>query len=297
MLSIDSAWPADFSAPAGSKFDVMITFPRVALFRPLLYYASVVRGVQPRDRLRVPRAPIRPFAARAATSRKLSCWPSHRNRRLRAEDCFAGAAPAVLIVTAALAPTFTCRLAISEGRQPALAGTVIEPSRQASHTPAVSAAPVRDRTTSRQRTFNGTPRIVSRILVPHDAAVRAAVACTWVARFTPANVTGGCPPGSWRPVAPTTTPTAAATHAARPVALPATLARAARPGGRGRPARCCPTHGCPGLLSSAGRSGPCPACPGGWLVTIAAGGTALGGTLASRPGIGARRTRSRRQDG
>ncbi len=53
--SIESALPAGFSAPARSEFDVMITFPRVALFRSRLYYASVVRGVQPRERLRVSR--------------------------------------------------------------------------------------------------------------------------------------------------------------------------------------------------------------------------------------------------
>src|SRR5258706_14197049 len=99
-----------------------MTLPSCAAFSPVSGFASPASADQA---VRGPRGDIT----------ELSCWPSHRNRRLGAEDCFAGATPAVLIVTSVLAPTFTCRLAMSEGRQPALAGTVIGPSRQASHTP------------------------------------------------------------------------------------------------------------------------------------------------------------------
>src|SRR5258706_14565718 len=104
-----------------------MTLPSCAAFSPVSGFASPASADQA---VRGPRGDIT----------ELSCWPSHRNRRLGAEDCFAGGAPAVLIVTSVLAPTFTCWLAMSGGRQPALAVTVIGPSRQASHTPAVSVA-------------------------------------------------------------------------------------------------------------------------------------------------------------
>jgi hypothetical protein len=84
---------------------------------------------------------------------------------------------------------------MSDGRQAALAGTVIGPSRQASHRPVVSVPPASDLTTSRQRTFSGTPRTVSRMLVPHDVATKVAVACTCEARLAPDSATGELPLG------------------------------------------------------------------------------------------------------
>src|SRR5690348_8915560 len=61
---------------------------------------------------------------------------------------------AALIVTRVLAGVATSRLAMSDGRQSALAGTVIGPSLQASQTPVTSAAPAREWTIRRHRTLS-----------------------------------------------------------------------------------------------------------------------------------------------
>ena len=78
---------------------------------------------------------------------------------------------------------------MSEGRQPALAGTLIGPSLQASQTPATSVTPVLEWTIRRHGTLSGSPRRRSRMLVPHEVAVRAAVALTRMAGFAPESVT------------------------------------------------------------------------------------------------------------
>jgi len=92
---------------------------------------------------------------------------------------------------------------MSDSRQPALAGMVIGPSRQASHTPEVSVPPARDRTTSRQRAFSGAPRMVSRV-----------------------------PPGQIRRAAPTAAAAAAVSAVTRPAIL-ARRVRATQCGGAG----------------------------------------------------------------
>src|SRR5215469_8130162 len=90
-----------------------------------------------------------------------------------------------LIVTRLLVAVAICRLAMSDGRQAALAGTLIGPSRQASQTPLISVAPDRERTMRRHCTFTGRPLSLSSMLVPQDVPVRAAVAATCVAPFAP----------------------------------------------------------------------------------------------------------------
>src|SRR5215471_18342095 len=105
---------------------------------------------------------------------------------------------------------------MSDGRQPALAGTLIGPLLQASQTPVTSVAPVRERTTRRHGTLSGSPRRRSWMLVPHVVAVRAAVAATCMPGFAPESVTVG---GRWAaPVGasqnPPAAPAIAATHAA-----------------------------------------------------------------------------------
>jgi hypothetical protein len=84
---------------------------------------------------------------------------------------------------------------MSDGRQSALAGTVIGPSRQACHRPVISVRPASDLTTSRQRTLSGTPLTVNRMLVPHDVATNLAVAWTCELWLIPDSVTGGFPLG------------------------------------------------------------------------------------------------------
>jgi hypothetical protein len=64
---------------------------------------------------------------------------------------------------------------MSDGRQSALAGTLIGPSLQASQTPVTSVAPVLEWTIRRHGTLSGSPRRWSWMLVPHEVAVRAAV--------------------------------------------------------------------------------------------------------------------------
>ena len=78
---------------------------------------------------------------------------------------------AALIVTRDLAGVATSRLAMSDGRQSALAGTLIGPSLQASQTPVTSVAPVLERTIRRHGTLSGSPRRWSWMLVPHEVAV------------------------------------------------------------------------------------------------------------------------------
>src|SRR5262249_53643791 len=108
-----------------------------------------------------------------------------------------GARRRALIVTRVLAVVATCRLAMSAGRQAALAGTVIGPSLQASQTPVTSVAPVRERAIRRHCTLSGAPRRRSWMLAPHEVAVSTAVALTCVAGFVPDSVTpAGCVPGS-----------------------------------------------------------------------------------------------------
>src|SRR5215470_6714380 len=116
-----------------------------------------------------------------------------------ADVAVAGGYPALsragpLIVTRFLAVVATCRLAMSDGSQPALAGTVIGPVRQASQTPVTSVAPARERTISRHGTLSGSPLTRSSMLVPQDVAVRAALAVTCRAGFAPESVTAG---GRW----------------------------------------------------------------------------------------------------
>src|SRR5215472_2919027 len=94
-----------------------------------------------------------------------------------------------VIVTRFLAVVATCRLAMSDGSQPALAGTVIGPVRQASQTPVTSVAPVREWTIRRHGTLSGSPLTRSWMLVPQDVAVRAAVTIMCRAGFAPESVT------------------------------------------------------------------------------------------------------------
>src|SRR5690242_7841983 len=112
----------------------------------------------------------------------------------RADAAAAGGYPATfagqpLIVTRFLVVVATWRLAMSEGSQPALAGTVTGPVRQASQTPVISVAPALERTIRRHGTLSGSPSTRSSMLVPQDVAVRAAVALTCKAGFAPESVT------------------------------------------------------------------------------------------------------------
>src|SRR5215472_3507338 len=128
-----------------------------------------------------------------------------------------------LIVTRFLVVVATWRLPMSDGSQPALAGTVIGPVRQASQTPVISVAPARERTIRRHGTLSGSPSTRSSMLVPQDVAVRAAVAVTCRAGFAPDSVTVA---GRWLaargasqnpPAAPAMAATAAAAATARQV--------------------------------------------------------------------------------
>src|SRR5215472_13119035 len=87
------------------------------------------------------------------------------------------------IVTSLRVLVTTCRLAIPDGRQATLAGTLIGPSRQASHIPPTSVAPVRERTIRRHTTSFGTPLSRNSIVVPHEVAVSLTVALTCDARL------------------------------------------------------------------------------------------------------------------
>src|SRR5215475_564659 len=95
------------------------------------------------------------------------------------------------MVTRLLVAVFTWRLAMSDGRQAALPGTVTGPGLQASHTPATSLLPARERTTSQHWTLSGTPLTRSRMLVPHEVAVSAATARTCAAGLAPDTVMAG----------------------------------------------------------------------------------------------------------
>src|SRR5215831_16020795 len=125
------------------------------------------------------------------------------------------------IVTRVLAGVATSRLAMSDGRQSALAGTLIGPSLQAAQTPATSVAPVLEWTIRRHRTLRGSPRRLSWILVPHEVAVSAAVALTRMTGFAPDSVTvagrEAVPVGASQnpPAAPATAARDAVTAAAR----------------------------------------------------------------------------------
>src|SRR5215831_1331748 len=125
---------------------------------------------------------------------------------------------AALIVTRVLAGVATSRLAISDGRQSALAGTLIGPLLQASQTPETSVAPVLEWTIRRHLTLRGSPRSLSWMLVPHEVAVRAAVALTRMAGFAPDSVTVAGREAVPVPVSasqnPPTAPATAATDAA-----------------------------------------------------------------------------------
>jgi len=86
---------------------------------------------------------------------------------------------------------------MSDGRHAALAGTVTGPGLQASHTPATSLWPDRERTTSQHWTLSGSPLTRSRMLVPHEVAVSAATARTWAAGLAPDTVMAGA--AGWLP--------------------------------------------------------------------------------------------------
>src|SRR5690349_9101628 len=204
-----------------------------------LYYADGTCGVQSSRLifLRPPRVPKDPGAAADAkhgmTSRHhlqaksalryaLPAIPGSGNAKGRYDRYACGECRprcAALIVTRDLAGVATSRLAMSDGRQSALAGTLIGPSLQASQTPETSAAPAREWTIRRHRTLSGSPRRLSWMLVPHEVAVRAAVALTRMAGFAPDSVTvagrGAVPVGASQnpPAAPA--PATAATDAAR----------------------------------------------------------------------------------
>jgi hypothetical protein len=93
-----------------------------------------------------------------------------------------------------------CQVQVMQGLWPVRQSSVPDrPSRQASHTPAVSVPPARDRTTSRQGAFSGAPRMVSRMLVPHDLGVMAAVTRMWVAGFMPESMSATGRPGAVGP--------------------------------------------------------------------------------------------------
>jgi hypothetical protein len=95
------------------------------------------------------------------------------------------------MVTRLLAEVVTWRLAISDGSQDALAGMLTGPFSHASQAPLTSERPFSERTTKRHSTFSGSPLTCSWMLLPHDVAVRVAVAVTCVAEFVPVNVRAG----------------------------------------------------------------------------------------------------------
>src|SRR5215470_12556032 len=119
---------------------------------------------------------------------------------------------------------------MSDTRQPALAGTLIGPSLQASQTPVTSVAPVREWTIRRHGTLSGSPRRLSWMLVPHDVAVSAAVALTCMAGFAPDSVTVAGRRAVPAPVGASQNPPAVPATAATDAATAAT-----RHGRRGRP--------------------------------------------------------------
>src|SRR5215831_16101665 len=125
---------------------------------------------------------------------------------------------------------------MSDGRKPALAGTVIGPSRQAAQTPVTSVAPARERAIRRHGTLSGAPRIRSWILVPHEVEVRTAVALTCVAGFVPERVTvagrGAAPEAVSQ--SPPAVPAAAAKHAAAAIPRHRLAGRMRGPVGAGR---------------------------------------------------------------
>ncbi len=88
---------------------------------------------------------------------------------------------------------------MSEGSQPALAGMLTGPSRQASQVPATSVPPARDRTISRQDRLRGNPWADSRMLVPQDVLVKVTRTRTWVTGLAPDSVMapGGEPLAAW----------------------------------------------------------------------------------------------------
>ncbi|HEY2264015.1 MAG TPA: hypothetical protein VGI96_15435 [Streptosporangiaceae bacterium] len=130
---------------------------------------------------------------------------------------------------------------MSDGSQEALAGMLTGPFAHASQTPLTSVRPLRERTIRRHSTFSGSPRTCSWMLVPHDIAVRAAVALTCVAASAPltfsAVAAGPAAPEENRnpPPAPTARQAAAA---AQPALVPRrTRARLGGRAGLGAPAR------------------------------------------------------------
>src|SRR5215471_11568327 len=125
---------------------------------------------------------------------------------------------------------------MSDGRKPALAGTVIGPSRQASQTPVTSVAPARERAIRRHGTLSGAPRSRSWMLVPHEVGVRTTVALTCMAGFVPDRVTAagrGAAPVAVSQIPPAV-PAAAATHAAAAIARHRLAGRMRVPAGAGR---------------------------------------------------------------
>src|SRR5215469_7939712 len=176
---------------------------------------------------------------------------------------------------------------MSDGRQSALAGTLIGPSLQASQTPLTSVAPVLEWTIRRHGTLSGSPRRWSWMLVPHEVAVRAAVALTRMAGFAPDSVTVAGRGAVPVPVPASQNPPAAPATAAADAATAATRHR--RPGRAPVPAGagaatghlCC---GRPRVLADAARP---VAAPGS-----VPSGRRSPGTSASRPGNGARRISS-----
>src|SRR5215472_3203630 len=156
-----------------------------------------------------------------------------------------------------------------DGRQATLAGTLIGPSRHASHTPPTSVAPVREWTIRRHTTFLGTPLSRNSMLVPHEVAVSLAVALTCVARSEPVS-TMPAAVGCWVP----------AGASQSPVRRPAAAAQAAAAVQRHCPPearRLVELRGT-GLITVTGR--------------MPEFGRMLGGTFPSRPGNGAIRASS-----
>src|SRR6185437_7521689 len=90
-----------------------------------------------------------------------------------------------LMVSRVLVGVVTWRLAMSDGSQEALAGMLSGPASQTSQAPLTSVRPPWERMTRRHCTYSGTPRICNWMLVPHDVAVRVAIALTCVAGSMP----------------------------------------------------------------------------------------------------------------
>src|SRR6185437_7246338 len=112
-------------------------------------------------------------------------------------------------------------------------GMLTGPFAQASQTPLTSSRPLREWTIRRQSTFSGSPLTCSSMLVPHEVAVRVAVAATFVAGSAPLRVsTAGCGPAA-PDESQSPPPVAAARHAAAAAAQRSLVPRCARarPGG------------------------------------------------------------------